>query len=67
MHQARDPLLGVGIAVVVDALDERRGAVADADDRHPHPLGLVAPGAVLGGGAVAVVCAHAESPPLSSF
>ena len=47
VHQAGNALVGVGVAVVVDALHERRGAVADADDRHPHLLGLVARGAVL--------------------
>ena len=52
VHQAGDALGGVGVAVVVDALHERRGAVADADDRDAHLLGLVARGAVGGGGAV---------------
>ena len=47
VHQARDLLGGVGVAVVVDALDEGRGAVADADDRDAHLLGLVARGAVV--------------------
>ena len=33
VHQARDLLGGVGVLVVLDALDEGVGAVADADDR----------------------------------
>ena len=32
VHQARDEVVVVGVAVVVDALHERRGAVADAHD-----------------------------------
>ena len=32
VHQARDELVVGGVAVVVDALHERGGAVADADD-----------------------------------
>ena len=32
VHEAGHLLRRVGVAVVVDALDERRGAVADADD-----------------------------------
>ena len=32
VHQARDDVVGVGVAVVGDALDERAGAVADAGD-----------------------------------
>ena len=32
VHQPRYGLGGVGIAVVLDALDQRRGAVTDADD-----------------------------------
>src|SRR2546430_7144585 len=46
VHQARHPLGGGGVAVVVDALHEGRGAVAHADDGHPRPLGLMAPGSV---------------------
>ena len=33
VHQARDLLVGIGVLVVLDALDEAVGAVADADDR----------------------------------
>ena len=33
VHQARDLLGGIGVLVVLDALDEGVGAVADADDR----------------------------------
>ena len=32
VHEAGDARLGVGVLVELDALDERRGAVADADD-----------------------------------
>ena len=32
VHQPRDDVLGIGVAVVGDALDERTGAVADAGD-----------------------------------
>ena len=46
VHQARDALRAVGVAVVVDALDEGRGAVADADDGDAHLLALVAGSAV---------------------
>jgi hypothetical protein len=35
MHQTGDRVLAGGGAVELDPLDQRRGAVADADDRHP--------------------------------
>jgi hypothetical protein len=53
VHQPGDGRRRVGVAVVVHALDERRGAVADADERDSHLLRLVAPGAVPLGRAVA--------------
>ena len=40
MHQTRDRGLAGGVAVELDPLDQRRGTVADADDRHAdfrHP------------------------------
>ena len=39
VHQAGDLLRRVGVAVEVDALDERRGAVSDADDGDPDLAG----------------------------
>ncbi|GMA35782.1 hypothetical protein GCM10025876_19860 [Demequina litorisediminis] len=33
VHEARDGLVGGGVLVELDALDERRRAVAHADDR----------------------------------
>jgi hypothetical protein len=33
VHEAGDELIGVGVAVVLDALEQRIRAVADADDR----------------------------------
>ena len=48
VHEAGDGLVRVGVAVVVDALDEGVGAVADADDGDPHLLVLVAAAAVRG-------------------
>jgi hypothetical protein len=33
MHEARHELVGGRVLVVLDTLDERVGAVADADDR----------------------------------
>ena len=36
VHEAGDDLGLVGVAVVLDALHERAGAVAHADDRHAH-------------------------------
>ena len=36
VHQAGHPALRVGVLVVLDALDQRRGAVADADDGHAY-------------------------------
>ena len=36
MHEAGHELAGLGVVVVVDALDERRGAVAGADDGDAH-------------------------------
>ena len=58
VHEARDLLVRVGVLVVLDALDEGRGAVADADDGDADLVLLVAP--VLGHGAVPVrtVLAH---------
>jgi hypothetical protein len=35
VHQAGHPGEGVGVTVVVDALDQGRGAVADPRDGHP--------------------------------
>ena len=46
VHEAGHGLVGVGVLVVLDALDERGGAVADADDRHAHLVALVARAAV---------------------
>ena len=46
VHQARDGVLRLRVLVVLDALEEGVGAVADADDRDAH-LVLLAP-AVLG-------------------
>src|SRR6185437_11911957 len=56
-------LVRVGVLVVVDALHERGGAVADADDRYADLVLLVARLAVcggrpVGGRSVAVMCAH---------
>src|SRR5665213_642158 len=59
VHQAGDVLRGVGLRVVLDALHERRCAVADADDRDADLVRLVARDAVLGGGAVTVDAAVA--------
>ena len=42
VHQAGDGLVRVGVLVVLDALDEGGGAVADADDRDADLVGLVA-------------------------
>jgi hypothetical protein len=52
VHEAGDGLRGVGVAVVVDALHERVGAVADADDGDAHLLVLV-PASAVGGRRVA--------------
>ena len=52
VHQAGHFLGGVGVLVVLDALDEGVGAVADADDRDADLL-------VRAGGAVAAVCSVA--------
>ena len=38
VHEARDEGLGIGVLVVLDALEKRVGAVADADDRDPDFL-----------------------------
>ena len=46
VHQARDRLGRIGVTVVMNALDERAGAVADADDRDANLVVLVARGAV---------------------
>ena len=48
VHEAGDGLVRVGVPVVVDALDEGVGAVADADDGDAHLLVLVAASAVRG-------------------
>ena len=42
------PLGRIGVRVELDALDERRGAVAHSDDGHADLLGLVARCAVDG-------------------
>jgi hypothetical protein len=42
VHQAGHVLGRIGVLVVLDALHERGRAVADADDRDAHLLGLVA-------------------------
>jgi hypothetical protein len=47
MHESRDGLLGVSVAVVVHPLNKGAGAVADADDRHPDLVRLVARAAVV--------------------
>src|SRR5579883_670259 len=36
MHQSRDEIVGLGVFVVLYALDQRAGAVANADDRDTH-------------------------------
>ena len=36
VHEPGDAALRVGVLVVLDALDQRRGAVADADDGHSY-------------------------------
>src|SRR5581483_6145298 len=41
VHQAGDAVAGVGVAVVLDALHEAAGAVADAGDGDADPLGHV--------------------------
>ena len=46
VHQARDGLARIGVAVVLDALHERARAVADADDRDADLVLLIARGAV---------------------
>ncbi len=48
VHEARDSAVRVGVLVVLDALHERVGAVAHADDRNAHLLALIAAGAVAG-------------------
>ncbi len=53
VHEPRDGVGRVGVAVVLDALDERRGAVADADDGYAdgtHGLLSAVRGAGTGGG-----------------
>jgi hypothetical protein len=54
VHQPRDELVGLRALVVLDALEERVGAVPHADHRDAHPV-LRARGAVLG----AVALGHA--------
>ena len=59
VHQAGDGAGRVGVLVVLDALDERRGAVADADDgdaNRTHFLLLVVGGRVRSDVVVVVVC-----------
>src|SRR6185436_7564269 len=46
VHEAGHSAVRVGVLVVLDALHERVGAVADADDGNAHLLVLVAAGAV---------------------
>jgi hypothetical protein len=55
VHEPRDGLLRIRVRVVVDALHERVRAVADADDRDPHLVVLVA-GLAVGGGALRRDC-----------
>jgi hypothetical protein len=55
VHQAGDDLVGRGVLVVLDALDEGRGAVADADDGDAD-LAVRAARAILGSG-------HVQGPP----
>ena len=43
VHQPRHDVLGVGVAVVLHALDERAGAVAHAGDRDPYRAHVVSP------------------------
>src|SRR6202035_730504 len=64
VHQPGHKLFRVGVAVIVDALDERRGAVTDADDRYPDLVLLVARLTVAGGRAVALLNAHLVKFPL---
>ena len=40
VHQARDEVVRVGVLVVLDALHERGGAVAHADDRDAYLVAL---------------------------
>src|SRR5207302_10412966 len=35
MHQAGDRIAALGAAIELDPLDQRRGAITDADDRDP--------------------------------
>ena len=42
VHEPGDLLLGIGVAVVLHALHERVGAVADPDDGDAHLFGSVA-------------------------
>jgi hypothetical protein len=46
VHQAGYALVRIGVLVVLHALDERGGAVADADDGHADLLRLVATRAI---------------------
>jgi len=46
VHQAGDLIVRVGVLVVLDALDEGVGAVADSDDRYAD-LVVAAVGAVV--------------------
>ena len=40
MHEAGHGVVGIGVPVVLDALDQGAGAVADAGDGHPDLIGL---------------------------
>jgi hypothetical protein len=64
VHQTRYLLVGIRVLVVLDALHERAGAVAGADDRHADLVALVAPGRAVAI-ARAVFDAHFEEFPLS--
>ena len=57
VHETRHEVGRVGVLVVLDALDERGGAVADADDRDAY-LVLVIDSAVAGAVGRAVLLAH---------
>jgi len=42
MHQAGYSRASIGVAVVLDALNQRRRAVPDANDGHPHTAAVLA-------------------------
>ena len=56
VHQPRDGLFWIGILVVLNALDERRCAVADADDGDADLAVRATTNAILG-------CRHVVIPP----